>query len=53
MNYHRHNQNARDLNRRLFQDRTERRAEAAYAFLRAVACLGLFAFIGGMLAWRG
>ena len=53
MKHHNHTQFAREINRRLFQDRAERRAQAAYDFIVAVACIGIFAFIGVMLAWRG
>ena len=48
-----HTQYAREINRRLFETRVEKRAAAAVDFLITVACLGTFAFIGLLLAWRG
>lgn len=53
----RHTQYFTDLNpaitRRLFVTKTERRIAAAWDFLRMLACLCVFAFIGILLAWRG
>jgi hypothetical protein len=46
-------QRARDLNREMFERRLDNRADAAYHFIKWVALLGLSAFIGVMLAWRG
>jgi hypothetical protein len=53
MKHHNHNQYARDIERRIFQTKTERRAQAAADFITAVACIAVFAFIGVLLAWRG
>jgi hypothetical protein len=53
MKHHQHTQYAREINRRLFQTKTERRAQAAADFITAVACIAVFAFIGVLLAWRG
>lgn len=46
-------QRARDLNRAMFESRMDRKADAAYYLIKWVALLGLSAFIGVMLAWRG
>lgn len=46
-------QRARDLNRAMFENRMDNRADAAYHFIKWVALLGMVAFIGVMLAWRG
>ena len=49
----RHTQYAREINRQIFTSGLNRRAEAVVDFLITVACLGCFAAIGLLLAWRG
>jgi hypothetical protein len=46
-------QRAKDLNRAMFKNRMDNRADAAYHLIKWVALLGMVAFIGAMLAWRG
>ena len=48
-----HTQYAREINRRLFETRIEKRAAAAVDFLITVACLLVIGLIGLLLAWRG
>lgn len=53
MKHYNHTQFDREINRKIFTSGLERRAEAVVDFLIAVACLGTFALIGLLLAWRG
>lgn len=53
MKHYNHTQFDRDINRKIFTSGLERRAEAVVDFLITVACLGVVALIGLLLAWRG